>query len=95
MAVPAAMLLGYLYFVYNKTKGDDETDDPCSVCPLTKTVPVAAVAPPPEHCGEDLRTPNVAHPDDAVRGYHMQQEADTFRKLSNPELEPVLRSLNA
>ena len=97
MMVAATMMLAYLYFVYSKTKPQgkwlSEEGDPCPRCPLTKDVPVTSVAPPSEHCGEDLQGLDVHTPDDAVKAYHYQQEAFTQRKLANPELAPVLRAI--
>ena len=102
MLVPATAMLAYLYFVYHKTaapiqNGDDSHDDgnPCPSCPINKAIPTATIAPPSEHCGEDLRGLNVRHPDDAVEAYHRQQRDFMRRKLTNPELAPVLRSIAA
>ena len=98
MIVPA-MLLAYMYFVYSKTQpapvGDDSHDEGtmCPNCPINKKTPTATIAPPSEHCGEDLRGLDVKHPDDAVIAYQRQQEDFARRKLTNPELVPVLRSI--
>ena len=98
MMVAAALMLAYLYFVYSKTttqgKWLSEEGEPCPRCPLTKTVPITSVAPPPEHCGEDMRGLDVHTPDDAVKAYQLQQEAATRRKLANPDLAPVLRAIS-
>ena len=75
--------------------GGDKAIGGCKTCPINRTVPTTPIAPPSEHCNEDLRPTNVRHPDDAVRAYQAQQQAFQLRKLNNPELDPIKRAIKA
>jgi hypothetical protein len=88
MIVPMLMA-AYVAFVWMKTL----KPSPPPEVPQKKNVPVASVAPPHAHCGEDLRGVDPQSPDDAVVQYQQYEQAITYRKLANPELAAVLRSL--
>ena len=89
MFVPMLMV-AYVAFVWMQTT----KPSPPPEVPQKKNVPVASVAPPHEHVGEDLRGVDPEHPDDAVEQYQQHEHFKNRGKLANPDLAPVLRSLN-